>query len=417
MSFLPFSRPELVGEELTASKTVSESGWITPGPATAKREEAFCTSTANGHGVAAPSATTGIHTTLMILSLHAGYEVITPSMAWVATINMISLLRATRLMTDIGRDRLMITPEVIEGIIAPRTRAMIPVHYAGAPADIDAIRAPGERQGIANTEDAASAPGSHLVGVILNRHDSQHSAIMAGFSPAWGDLFIMLDAGLQNPPEEIPRLIAAAQNGYAVVSPVRQNRQDTRFRRKASRAINLRIQRATGKAMGVYACLLRAYRRHIVDAMLHGHERSTFIPILTNTFARRTPQLPVPHAERKLGNSNYSFMRLVNLTYDLLTLLTTLPLSVVASLIVLAGFTFSVVLMLLRLSPGAAWTGEGVVVLLAVLFMFVGAQFIAMGLPGEYIGRLFSEVRTHPRDFIQRINHSRKDASEKEIKK
>lgn len=264
---------------------------------------------------------------------------------------------------------------------------------------------------------AAETAGSHVVAVLLNRNYGQHSAIMAGFSHVSGDLIITLDADLQNPPEEIPRLVAAAQEGYDVVGTVRQNRKDSWFRRRASRTINHLIQRVTGKAMGDYGCMLRAYRRHIIDAMLNCHERSTFIPILANTFARRTIELPVTHAEREFGDSKYSFMRLINLMYDLVTCLTTTPLrmlSVLGSLIALSGFAFSLMLIVLRLFFGAAWAGEGVFVLFAILFMFIGAQFIGMGLLGEYIGRIYNDVRARPRYFIQRVIHPKKDASVQE---
>lgn len=262
--------------------------------------------------------------------------------------------------------------------------------------------------------DVADMPGSHVVGVLLNRNYGQHSAIMAGFSHVTGDLIITLDADLQNPPEEIPNLVNAALQGYDVVGTVRQNRQDSWFRRRASRTINGLIQRVTGKAMGDYGCMLRAYRRHIVDAMLNCHERSTFIPILANTFARRTIELPVKHAEREFGDSKYSFMKLINLMYDLVTCLTTTPLrllSIVGSLIALAGFAFSLILIVLRLFLGASWAGDGVFMLFAVLFIFVGAQFIGMGLLGEYIGRIYNDVRARPRYFIQRVINSQQNAA------
>ena len=192
--------------------------------------------------------------------------------------------------------------------------------------------------------EAAEAEGSHVVAVLLNRNYGQHSAIMAGFSHVTGDLIITLDADLQNPPEEIPRLVAKADEGYDVVGTVRQNRQDSIFRKTASKMINRLIQRTTGKAMGDYGCMLRAYRRHIIDAMLNCHERSTFIPILANTFARRAVEIPVMHAEREFGDSKYSFMRLINLMYDLVTCLTTTPLrllSIFGSVIALLGFAHS----------------------------------------------------------------------------
>jgi undecaprenyl-phosphate 4-deoxy-4-formamido-L-arabinose transferase len=254
--------------------------------------------------------------------------------------------------------------------------------------------------------DAAEKPGSHIVAVLLNRNYGQHNAIMAGFSHVTGDLVITLDADLQNPPEEIPNLVAKADEGYDVVGTVRQNRQDSWFRKRASRLINRLIQSTTGKAMGDYGCMLRAYRRHIIDAMLNCHERSTFIPILANTFARKAIEIPVHHAEREFGDSKYSFMRLINLMYDLVTCLTTTPLrmlSVFGSIIAVLGFALSVLLVVLRLVFGPQWAAEGVFMLFAVLFMFIGAQFVGMGLLGEYIGRIYTDVRARPRYFIQRV--------------
>jgi undecaprenyl-phosphate 4-deoxy-4-formamido-L-arabinose transferase len=263
--------------------------------------------------------------------------------------------------------------------------------------------------------DAARQPDSKLVVVLLNRNYGQHSAIMAGFSHVSGDLIITLDADLQNPPEEIPRLVTVAMEGYDVVGTVRQNRQDSWFRKMASQMINRLIQRTTGKAMGDYGCMLRAYRRHIVDAMLHCHERSTFIPILANTFARRAIEIPVLHAEREFGNSKYSLMRLINLMYDLITCLTTTPLrllSVFGSVVAVIGFAIALLLVVMRLFLGPQWSAEGVFMLFAVLFMFIGAQFVGMGLLGEYIGRIYNDVRARPRYFIQRVVSSNADSTQ-----
>ncbi len=127
---------------------------------------------------------------------------------------------------------------------------------------------------------AAEQYENHIVAILLNRNYGQHSAIMAGFNQVSGDLIITLDADLQNPPEEIPRLVKTAEQGYDVVGTRRANRQDSLFRKTASKLINAMITKATGRSMGDYGCMLRAYRRHIVEAMLQCHERSTFIPIL-----------------------------------------------------------------------------------------------------------------------------------------
>ncbi|NKF51824.1 undecaprenyl-phosphate 4-deoxy-4-formamido-L-arabinose transferase [Shewanella sp. WXL01] len=255
-------------------------------------------------------------------------------------------------------------------------------------------------------EAAASEKDSHVVGVILNRNYGQHSAIMAGFEHVRGDLIVTLDADLQNPPEEIPNLVAKAEEGYDSVGTVRKNRQDSRLRRYPSKLINKLVKRSTGVEMNDYGCMLRAYRRHVVNAMLECHERSTFIPILANGFARNTVEIDVMHAERAAGDSKYSFMSLINLMFDLLTSMTTAPLrmlSLVGGGIAALGLMLAVVLMGLRLIYGAEWGVDGVFPLFSVLFIFIGAQFVGLGLLGEYIGRIYSDVRARPRYYVQDI--------------
>jgi undecaprenyl-phosphate 4-deoxy-4-formamido-L-arabinose transferase len=175
-------------------------------------------------------------------------------------------------------------------------------------------------------ETAAAEHPDEIVAVFLNRNYGQHAAIMAGFEQVRGEIVVTLDADLQNPPEEIPRLAAAMDEGYDVVGSVRANRQDTLFRRTASALVNRAVQKATGVMMHDYGCMLRAYRDHIVHAMLMCHERSTFIPVLGNSFARRTTEIEVGHDARKKGDSKYSFSRLISLMFDLVTSMTTYPL-------------------------------------------------------------------------------------------
>jgi len=253
---------------------------------------------------------------------------------------------------------------------------------------------------------AADAHPGRIAGVVLNRNYGQHAAVMAGFAQAAGDLVVTLDADLQNPPEEIPKLVAAAQEGHDVVGTIRTPRQDPFFRRIASFLVNQAAQRATGVRMRDYGCMLRAYRRHIVQAMLQCHERSTFIPILANSFARHTTEIEVRHAARTAGSSKYSLWKLVNLQFDLLTSMTTSPLrmlSTVGALISVAGVGFGVLLAILRLLFGSDWAAQGVFTLFAILFVFVGAQFVGMGLLGEYIGRIYHDVRARPRFFVQEV--------------
>ncbi len=267
---------------------------------------------------------------------------------------------------------------------------------------------------------AANAPDSHVVAVILNRNYGQHSAVMAGFESARGDLIITLDADLQNPPEEIPRLVkTAAEGGYDVVGTIRMNRQDSFFRKSASKVINRMVKRATGQEMSDYGCMLRAYRRSIIDAMLQCQERSTFIPILANSFARNTTELPVQHAEREHGESKYDLLKLINLMFDLITSMTTAPLrllSFVGGAIAGLGFALALLLLILRFALGATWAADGVFTLFALLFIFIGAQFVGMGLLGEYIGRIYTDVRARPRYFIQTIVRQNAESSSVEKK-
>jgi len=255
-------------------------------------------------------------------------------------------------------------------------------------------------------EAAAAAHPDEVIAVFLNRNYGQHAAIMAGFEQVHGEIVVTLDADLQNPPEEIPRLAAAMDEGYDVVGSVRANRQDTLFRRTASALINRAVQKATGVMMHDYGCMLRAYRGHVVRAMLLCHERSTFIPVLGNSFARRTTEIEVDHDARKKGDSKYSLSRLISLMFDLVTSMTTYPLrllSFMGAIVSALGIGFGCFLLLMRILFGATWAAEGVFTLFAILFIFVGAQFVGMGLLGEYLGRVYNDVRARPRYFIERV--------------
>ncbi|QPR26739.1 UDP-4-amino-4-deoxy-L-arabinose aminotransferase [Edwardsiella hoshinae] len=158
--FLPFSKPAIGEEEIAAVNEVLRSGWITTGPQNQALEQEFCQVTGARHAIAVCSATAGMHVTLMALGVGPGDEVITPSMTWVSTLNIITLLGATPVMIDVDRDTLMVTPEAIRAAITPRTKAIIPVHFAGAPVDLAPIRALAQQQGIALIEDAAHAIGT-----------------------------------------------------------------------------------------------------------------------------------------------------------------------------------------------------------------------------------------------------------------
>ena len=255
------------------------------------------------------------------------------------------------------------------------------------------------------TKAAEQNPG-RIVGVFLNRNYGQHAAVMAGFAESAGDVIVTLDADLQNPPEEIPKLVQKIEEGFDVVGSVRVQRRDSPFRRIASFMTNKAVQKATGVIMHDYGCMLRAYRRHIVAAMLKCHERSTFIPILANGFARNTTEIEVRHDNRSNGNSKYDLWKLITLQFDLLTSMTTFPLrllSVLGGGISAVGIGFGLFLFVMRLIHGAEWAAQGIFTLFAILFIFIGAQFIGIGLLGEYIGRIYHDVRARPHYFVQQV--------------
>ncbi len=265
-----------------------------------------------------------------------------------------------------------------------------------------------------STEMIARAGKEHreVVGVLLNRNYGQHAAVFAGLAQSRGEIVITLDADLQNPPEEIPKLLQVMEKDVDVVGTIRSNRQDSLFRKLSSGLVNSMVRRATGVMMHDYGCMLRAYRRPIVEAMLQCREHSTFIPILANSFARTTAEIQVDHAPRRQGDSKYSLFKLISLQFDLLTSMSTFPLrllSLLGTLIAASGMVFATFLLIMRFVMGAAWAAQGVFTLFAVLFVFIGAQFIGLGLLGEYIGRIYHDVRARPRYFIQEVVASSPD--------
>ncbi|MBI5420670.1 MAG: glycosyltransferase [Deltaproteobacteria bacterium] len=244
--------------------------------------------------------------------------------------------------------------------------------------------------------------------VELTRNYGQHSAIMSGFSIVRGSIVVTLDADLQNPPEEIPGLVRAMEEGdYEVVGSVRQMRLDPLYRRIPSRIVNVMTRRITGVRMTDWGCMLRAYRREVVDRMVESEEYATFIPALATLYAKRMTEIPVTHSERHGGVSNYNLGKLLSLQFDLLTSFSEFPLKVLLYLgtaLALGGVSLAAMLVVMRLLYGPEWGGYGVFTLFAILFFFVGGLFFALGIMGQYVGRIYHEVRKRPRFTIRRVH-------------
>jgi len=259
----------------------------------------------------------------------------------------------------------------------------------------------GSTDGSADVLRALHAQDPAVRVVRFNRNYGQHAAVFAGMERARGDVVVTLDADLQNPPEEIPVLLRRLEEGADVVGGARVNRHDPWFRRLASRAVNRATSAIVGVRMTDYGCMLRAYRRPVVDEIVACHEISRFIPALANTFAGSVAEVPVEHAPRREGRSKYGLLRLLRLNMDLMTGFSLLPIQAVSLagvLVAALGLGFAIFLGIRRLFVGPEV--EGVFTLFAILFFFVGLQILALGLIGEYVGRIYQEVRRRPRYVV-----------------
>jgi undecaprenyl-phosphate 4-deoxy-4-formamido-L-arabinose transferase len=240
--------------------------------------------------------------------------------------------------------------------------------------------------------------------VLFNGNFGQHMAILAGFEQVRGEIAITLDADLQNPPEEIPRLVAAIRSGHDYVGTIRRQRNDTAFRRWASKAMNALRERITHIRMTDQGCMLRAYDRVLVDTLNACHEVNTFIPALAYTFAATPTEIEVAHDERFAGESKYSLYKLIRLNFDLVTGFSIVPLqwfTLVGTLLAVGSGGLFVLLVLRRLFFGAEV--EGVFTLFALQFFLTGIMLFGVGLMGEYVGRIQQEVRQRPRFRISAV--------------
>jgi len=242
----------------------------------------------------------------------------------------------------------------------------------------------------------------NLRALQFNRNFGQHQAIFAGFQAARGRVMITLDADLQNPPEEIPRLVAKIEEGYDTVGGWRENRRDSLFRRLPSHLVNVVMSKVTGVRLRDYGCMLRAYRREVIDSINQCHESSSFIPALANLYSHRVAEIPVGHAERERGQSKYSLIKLLRLNFDLMTGFSNFPIHVVGFTgvaIAFLGLLFGAFLFVRRLFVGPEV--GGLFTLFAILFVFVGLNTLGLALIGEYVGRIYREVRGRPRYVIR----------------
>jgi undecaprenyl-phosphate 4-deoxy-4-formamido-L-arabinose transferase len=240
--------------------------------------------------------------------------------------------------------------------------------------------------------------------IDFNGNYGQHMAILAAFERARGAIIVTIDADLQNPPEEIPKLLAKIDEGCDAVGGVRAHRQDSAMRTRLSQLINWFREKTTDIRMTDQGCMLRAYRRPVVDAIVRSGERSTFIPALAYKFAAKNGEVEVAHAARAAGESKYSYYKLIRLNFDLVTGFTLVPLQwfTLFSLACAAGSLLLVfVLAFGRIFLGSEWAANGVFTLFAILFFLVSVCMVGIGLIGEYVGRAYQCVQQRPRFVVR----------------
>ena len=240
--------------------------------------------------------------------------------------------------------------------------------------------------------------------VLFNGNYGQHMAILAGFEVTHGEIIVTLDADLQNPPEEIGNLIAKIREGYDYVGSIRRDRQDSAWRTYASRAMNRLREKITHIKMTDQGNMLRAYARNVIDLINQCSEVNTFIPALAYTFARNPTEIIVEHEERAAGESKYSFYSLVRLNFDLVTGFSLVPLQFFSMLGIALSFlsaTLFLVLMIRRFIVGAEV--QGLFTLFAIAFFLMGVILFGIGLVGEYVGRIYQQVRGRPRYVVRTV--------------
>ena len=240
--------------------------------------------------------------------------------------------------------------------------------------------------------------------ILFSGNFGQHSAILAGFAYSRGQRIITLDADLQNPPEDIANLLAKMDEGYDYVGSIRRQRSDSAWRHVASRAMNHLRERITRIKMTDQGCMMRAYDRRIIDAINQCSEMNTFIPALAFTFAQHPTEIIVGHEERAAGESKYSLYSLIRLNFDLMTGFSVVPLqmfSMLGMLVAIGSGTLVLYLAGRRIFLGPE--EGGLFTLFAIAFFLIGIALFGIGLLGEYVGRIYQEVRNRPRYLVQAV--------------
>ena len=240
--------------------------------------------------------------------------------------------------------------------------------------------------------------------VLFHANFGQHSAVMAGLAYARGEYIVTLDADLQNPPEEVGKLVGLLAQGYDYVGTIRQQRQDSFWRKSLSKAINQLREWITPVRITDQGCMMRGYARSVVTALNQTREVNTFIPALASLYAMKPIEVPIAHEERYAGKSKYSLYSLIRLNFDLMTGFSVVPLqlfSMVGMAVSFMSAALFVVLLVRRIFVGSE--AEGLFTLFSLAFLLIGVALFGIGLLGEYVGRIYAQVRERPRYIVEAV--------------
>jgi undecaprenyl-phosphate 4-deoxy-4-formamido-L-arabinose transferase len=242
--------------------------------------------------------------------------------------------------------------------------------------------------------------------IEFNANYGQHMAIMAAFERVRGEVVVTLDADLQNPPEEIPKLLEKIAAGYDYVGGYRLDRRDSFFRTAASKLINFAREKTTNIRMTDQGCMLRAYGRPVIDAVVRSGAINTFIPALAYSYSSNPAEVGVKHEERHAGVSNYSFYALIRLNFDLITGFSIAPLQYFTMFAMMSAAGSLVLVALLfyrRFVLDLDRETFGVFTLFGIVFFLLSVAMIGIGLIGEYVGRSYQVVRARQRYHVKEV--------------
>lgn len=307
----------------------------------------------------------------------------------------------------------MSTPKLSVVIPVYNEEAVLPTLFARLYPALDALQVPFEvvyvndgskDKSVALLRQQFQARPHETRVVLFHANFGQHSAVMAGLAYARGEYIVTMDADLQNPPEEIGKLLGMLDQGYDYVGTIRQQRQDSLWRRTFSKAINKIREWITPVRITDQGCMMRGYARSVVTALNQTREVNTFIPALASLYAMKSIEVPIAHEERFAGRSKYSWYSLIRLNFDLITGFSVVPLqlfSMIGMGVSLLSALFFVYLIVRRILIGSE--AEGVFTLFGIVFFFIGLALFGIGLLGEYVGRIYAQVRERPRYIVEAV--------------